>query len=835
MQSMRRIAGTVGLAVSAILFAVQVSTHAVHQLNRTLRGPTAGEVLDLRRWVPERIQVLDLTSADRRSAGSSDIRAPLARGWIPGPPAPPRSPRQVLVFIDGMPVPRLDAEPEPPPETTFAYYRSRQTGVLLVRCAPSDACREAILARNDWLFDVALARLRLARSPRHLVLALIAGGLWLAVAAAGHAGRSLFLLGTMALVLLAWLGLRLYAWPWAAPLLALEALAVSFPRVWPLVRGLAAKLTTSWLGAVSPRTDAAARLSRGPWIAAAAAALAIPHVLFGRSWYPVNSDDSFVYLHGASRLLTTGSLLEGITEPSAWLYSAYPLCLAALSKAAAVHPMVAYRWLGYAAAALLPGALGTFAYIVTRRLRVALLACWVGALWAGLAGYVWLVSDGLPSVLRLEAPALIWDDYFEPRFLGEYRGPHSEITSYLCRPPFYPREAGLVIFWPALGLLYAGLPRPGVRRILAYALTTVLASAVYPYYGIPAVIALATVTALEVARLSWVRDAKAVGLRLGLLGLAAAAVVGLADLLIRHHKSPAGLLAYLVTLGTAPIESLRSYPSLRFEVSSLLGGHAFMLLAMGLGALLAERDHARSRGDQSRGDWRARLSTWRGGPLFLASLLVALAAGLLSTASTRVQQLLGPYAWIVPWRSLVEPVLVLGTALSLDRILAHLGRPRALLATLVLLVPCLSTVHWMVNADLFLRRAATLPYGRGPNRALYDDFTRYGTQVLGRTTLREPLLVPPDTAPYVRAAFGLRAVAAAGPYRDLTAPERRAALMEMEGQGEIGDVIVLSTDPALRDLQASGDAVFVTAFGPYSVLRPTGSRASANPVPSGPR
>jgi hypothetical protein len=287
------------------------------------------------------------------------------------------------------------------------------------------------------------------------------------------------------------------------------------------------------------------------------------------------------------------------------------------------------------------------------------------------------------------------------------------------------------------------------------------------------------------------------------------------------------LLAYLVSLWRSPIASIPWFPSLEFTLPRILGGHFFMLLAMALAAWLAWPRGPGEASERPRA-WLRELRAWPGWPLFLTCFFVTIATGLAIVASAHVRLVLAPYGWIVPWRCLVEPVVVLGTALSLDLILDRLRpRRRVLLAALLLLLPTVSALHWTVNADLFLRRAARLPYGRGLNRSLYEDFTGFGTATLGRVAIREPLLAPPGTAPFMEAALGVRAVPATVSYRETLAADRRSALIAMVARGEVGDLALRSDDPAFRDLVTSGAAAPVTAFGPYVILR-----VRASPVAS---
>jgi hypothetical protein len=565
--------------------------------------------------------------------------------------------------------------------------------------------------------------------------------------------------------------------------------------------------------AASPRQDARAQAARALFVAGLSAVVAAPYVWTGLSWYPADRDDSFLYLRGASRLLADGSLLHGAVNPDAWVYSMYPLGLAALSRLAGVHPMVAYKWLGYAGAALLPAAMALFAYVVSRSVRTALLACWIAGLWGGIAGYVWLAREGVPALLEHRAPPLLNDDYFEPRFLGEYAGPHSELTAYVCRVPLYPREAGLLLFWPALGLAYAGLPRPGTRRLLVIALLVVACTAVYPYYGIPGLLALAGIS-LATAWRERARGLRAVWPLLAIALGASFVVLGLADLMVRLHKSPHGLLAYLAELWRQPVEGFAPTAPVRFTLPRILGGHFFM------GAAVAAAWALRARPARA----------WPGWALFLPSLAHAAAAGILARFAV-AGRFLDPYGWIVPWRTLVEPVIVLAAAASMGAIADYLRqRRRFSLVVPLLLVPVVSPLHWTFNADRYLREAALRPYGRGRNQALYDEYTRLGTALLGRIRLREPVLVEARYVGPLEAALGVRAVGAVAQYEPLIVyaeyPEMRDLLDRKRAAGEIGDLAALQGGAFERRLALSHGTVPFTRLGPYTILRwtPAGAR-----------
>jgi len=794
----------IALAVLASAFAVQLSGHVLHQLGRMLREPGLAEIRALQPSLPGRV-------IDAPLQGDGKVVLPAA--WMGGTADRPRPPSSLLLFVDGRPAHHYRGDPGGAAKAPYGYSRGPRSWPLFVRCPEDRPCATATLVRADARFAAAVALSRLRRSPLHL-FALLAG-LALYAAAAAWATRGWSPVqaawGTAAalMALGLWLSLGLQATAWALPVLAAESLAFAAPLAARGAGAAQAGVRAAWAVASSDRRDARAFLARAGFIAATSFAVAAPYIWTGLSWYPADRDDSFLYLRGASRLLADGSLARGAADPSAWVYSLYPLALAALSRLFGVHPMVAYKWLGYAGAALLPAAMGVFAYAVSRRLRIALLACWIAGLWGGLAGYVWLAREAVPALLEGRAPPLLNDDYFEPRFLGEYAGPHSEITSYVCRPPLYPREAALLLFWPALGLAYAGLPRPRAGRLFVFAALTTACTAVYPYYGIPGLLALLALSVLAVRggpgerpRARWPVAAIAL--------FAVVAVVGLADLMVRLHKSPGGLAAYLAELWRTPAQDFVPSPSLRFTLARVLGGHFFMALAVAAAWALESG--------------RRRLPAWPGFVLFLPSLFLAVAAGVLARFAF-FGRFLDPYGWIVPWRTLVEPVIVLGAAIGMAAVADRLGRERRrYLAVPLLLVPALSPLHWTVNADRYLREASARPYGRGRNQELYEEYARLGTALLGRLRLHEPVLVE---APYVgplEAALGVRAFGAVAQYEPLIVyseyPEMQRLLDRKRAAGEIGDLAAVQGGAFERRLLARSESnAAVSRIGPYTILR----------------
>jgi hypothetical protein len=303
--------------------------------------------------------------------------------------------------------------------------------------------------------------------------------------------------------------------------------------------------------------------------------------------------------------------------------------------------------------------------------------------------------------------------------------------------------------------------------------------------------------------------------------------------MVRLHKSPDGLFAYLAELWGKPAGEFVPTAPLRFTLSRVLGGHFFMVVAVGL-AWLLQRQRARlSRASDEEGstDDGRRLRKWPGWVLFLPSLAVAVAAGILARFEAP-GRFLDPYGWIVPWRTLVEPVIVLGAALSVGVIADRVRRTRRwYVAAALLLVPALSPMHWTLNADRYLRQAAERPYGRGRNRALYDEYARLGTALLGTLKLREPVLVEARYVGPLEAALGIRAVGAVAQYEPLIVyseyPEMRDVLDRKRAAGEIGDLAALRGGAFERRMARSRATVPLTRLGPYTILRWT-------PPPSAP-
>jgi hypothetical protein len=481
--------------------------------------------------------------------------------------------------------------------------------------------------------------------------------------------------------------------------------------------------------------------------------------------------------------------------------------------------MAVYRAASDAGAVLLPLALGILAWSLSGRFATGIAAAWIGGLWGGLAGYAWLLSDAIPALLGGRPPPMLETDYYEPRFLGEYVGPHSEITAYLNGPAFYPRDMGLVPSWLALAVLMA--PLRNRWRLLGVLLLGGAATAIYPYYGSSALILFAAAGAgaagnLDPRRRRLAAAAAAVG-----LVLAALALVVLADTFISNYLEPAGLRAYLAGLAGGST-TVPTAPVLEFQLARVASGHFFMICAIGWMVWTRQADAAQPLWQRR---WLRRL--------FVFGIAAAGASGLAASLDATAWRVLSVYRWVVPWRTLVEPLLVVLTALAVERLVTRLwSRSRRAAAIALLAAPCFSPLHWNANAWRFWESGI-----RGGNTrerlAKYEEFADAGARVLGRTRFREPLLLEGAsvaTGDYVQAALGVttvnnrsRALVPEGQPRllHLLAPHAEPALRAASASGQIGDVMAATDGELARRLRASPDWCEVAGFGRFVVLRPT--------------
>jgi hypothetical protein len=187
---------------------------------------------------------------------------------------------------------------------------------------------------------------------------------------------------------------------------------------------------------------------------------------------------------------------------------------------------------------------------------------------------------------------------------------------------------------------------------------------------------------------------------------------------------------------------------------------------------------------------------------------------------------------------LVAPFLVVLAAIALERLVERWWcERRSAWAILLIALPCLSPLHWTINAWQYWQSGI-----RGTpadvQRARYDEFTSYGASVLGRVQFREPLLlegVPVVTGDFAQAAFGVTTVNNRSRARvpehaprlaHLLLPDAEPALRAASARGEIGDVMAVSTGDLARRLRASPGWYEVASFGRFVVLRPAAAVAS---------
>lgn len=803
----RHVPPSAAAALLAVVFAVQVAVHLVIVLSRTLHQPTLTEVLaEVRPGSPLLVRARLAAVEDR---GPDGWKLGLPDGWIAGDtPAEWRPPRteDLLVYLDGRSVHVYPGDPRRGDES-HAYYRSPRTRSLHLRCAEGRTCRDVVVVHATPAFDARMAAARLRRLPLFAVCGVLAvlGASFVAGWRVWRGDRPPSFWAAAALgSALAFGVLRLWTLDAFGAALALQVLALGWPAFAAVAAPAGPPVRRLLALADGDGTGAAAWASRAAVGAVVLTVVALPYVLTAGSWYPAARDDSLVYLFAASRFLASGSLWDGVADPRSWTYSAYPLVVAAAARAMGVHPMEVYPALGRWGAVLLPAAMAAFAYVFTRRFRVALLAAWIAGLWGGLAAYLWFGQEALPSLVQGVGWPVLGEDYHEPRFLGEYTGPHSELASYMSRTPLYPRDLGLALLWPGIALLYVGT----WGALAVAALCAGAAAAVYPYYAAPAAFAFALSALLTARRLHREGRRAAAWLLVG-SPVAALALFGvLLDPIVRAYKHPAGLVAYLFVSWDAPVAA--RHAPLVFSPVRLLSGHVFMLLAIAL-ARRAARDVVGQ-------DPRRRL-------LAGASAVASVGLGILSLASDRLHAVLGPYAWIVPWRVLLEPLVVVAAAASLEA-LHRTGRLRTPAAVLLLLAGALSPLHWTLNAHLYLVEQARSGRDRGQNASLYRDHARWGSQVLGTVVLREPVAWEQGPPLYARAALGALATGD-NPEHPLYDPRLagafraggEAALVERMRRGEIGDVGALADGPFARYALATGACTSLGRFGPHVLLR----------------
>jgi hypothetical protein len=313
-----------------LVFAVQLVTRLVHDLNARPGDPDLSELLaalgaDSRDLLPA-----DLTAAERTARDEGFRHVSLPETWLSGPSGR-RPPTSLMVFVDGRRVAfsREDPPAEPAaggePYAAYRFLRQR-VRVLAIHCPPAIACREAVAAREGPSLSLAIARARLRRSPQRALASLaslaVFGVLAWRVAASWRPAQAAIGAAAAVAALAVWLGLGLSSRPQSRLVLGLEALALAAP----LLLAAARTAREAWRGGVSPRLDRSAerasealqRAGAARWGATAcmlaAASLFLPTAVRDRTFFI----DWANHLYLVSRQAES---LRALHHPSYFLHS----------------------------------------------------------------------------------------------------------------------------------------------------------------------------------------------------------------------------------------------------------------------------------------------------------------------------------------------------------------------------------------------------------------------------------------------------------------------------------------------------------------------------------
>lgn len=726
-----------------------------------------------------------------------------------GESAPP-----LAVFIDGRRAVWLPEEPlfeQLGTERIYAYLREAKSQSFFVVCPQGVGC-----ARVDIVRDDAGARLALAWIFRDVAAPVLA--------------RLALLLAL--LVFLTWLLLkRLSGWLLAGLIAVLVWMVfvrgtgrAGSPEMPILVAG-AALLVTPLLAAVQRRVGDARRWIMGGQhgrvsITQVAVFLLIsvvsawPGLRTVPGWFPGDRDDTHVYVSAASRFLQTDDLTGSAFQAANWRYSAYPLLLAAFSKAVGLHPMDAFALVSALGAIALVAAAGALAWIATGRLTTALLATWISGTWGGLGAWVWAIETA-PSLLAGDPIRFFVDDYHEPRFLGEFTGPYSELTTYMTAAPFYPREAGLIPFWLGLGLLYRRL-QPELRPppLLAIGGLFLISTAVYPPYGLAAPLALGVAAIAERSGDEALRRRRRRTISAAALVALVAGVIG--DLAVRAYRGRSAWEWVSMFLASAPqaVAVANHMPSLDFLAGRMFGGEFFLALAfagaLGLGF--------RPRGSFSEPQRRAALVT----------LLLCVAHGIASQWNAFLQLVFFNFRWFVSWRALLTPITALVAALFIERMIAGAkSRHVALLAALAV-IPAFSGFLWSYNVTDYLTREREGGGERQLMARLWSEYHVYGRSLLGHVVIPEPLAIEGAKLAErsaASAAFGIEVREAENLFND-DGVGLPAALGTPQS---VNSVALRRGWPVSARLVASGCCTQIASYGGYDIYVRQGVPATSPP------
>ncbi len=706
--------------------------------------------------------------------------------------------RPLAVFIDGRPAAWRPEEPyfdQLDPQRLYAYLREAKSQSLFVVCPQNRGCEQVEIVR-----DTAASRLALAWSygevSRPLALRLCGEGLLFGVLAFLVARRltPAFLAGLVVfqaaiLFLGSWVGDK------ALALVGLVAIALLAAPTLSLVQ-----LGIAWASRTcEPSRPLRVQAALFCLVAVASSWMGLRTI---PDWYPADTDDTLFYVTAASRFLRTESLFDAALTLENWRYSAYPLALAGLSRTLGLHPIDAYPWASAIGTLALVSSAGALAWIATGRLTTALLTTWISGAWGGLGFWAWAI-ERIPAYFSSGTLRLLDTDFHEPRFLGEFTGPYSELTAYFSSAPFYPREAGLVPFWLALGLLYRRL-QPSLKppSLLAPCGLFLLSVAIYPYMGFAAVIALGIVALAEGAGDQAMRKRRRETLTAAVLVLLASGILGDLASRVYRRQSAWEWLGQFLNAAPLALAAAKPMPSLDFLASRMLGGQFFLALAFILAMGFAFRP-PRSFSDPQR---RAAL----------ISLGVCLLHGFASQASAYLYMLLFNFRWYLSWRALLTPITAMVAALLVESlVLKATRRPQVLLAG-ILLVPALSPLLWSFSVTDYLERERERATERGRMSGVWREYGGHGRSLLGRVLIPEPLAIE-------GAALGERSAAGAAFGIFVLEQDRLFANGGASLPANLGDPNGLNSVAVRREGASAARLRFdsccrlLTSFGPYEV------------------
>jgi hypothetical protein len=723
----------------------------------------------------------------------------------------------LAVFIDGRRAAWLPEEPyfdQLGPSRIYAYLREASSQSLFVVCPEDVRCLRVDLIRDD-----VGARIALGWKSRNVAVPVFGRILAELVLAALLVGFALKHLSGLALGVLlgaeSWL--LISADPDQEGARTIRALAlVLFALVLPPALSMM-KIALNWSLRVMGEPAGVASVQKVGLLALVAVVSAWPGWRTALEWYPGGNHDSQFYLFAASRLLRTGSLADTLFDPDSWRYSAYPLFLALFSKVSGLHPFDAYAWASVLGAIAMTLTCGAVAWIATGRLTTGLLATWVSGTWGGLAGWAALLWSASSMFKDGLVPALN-DDYYEPRFFGEFTGPYSELTTYLTSAPFYPREAGLLPFWLGLAFLYRRL-RPGVRppSLVLVWMLFLISAALYPYYGVAAVLAFGVTAFGEGHGGAEMRGQRN---RTLLASLAISLpVLAIADVTSRFYRGYSAWewLSHFFDAAPLALSADNLKPSLDFLLPRILSGEFFIAIAF-LGAIGLG---LRPKDSLSEPQRRA----------IMLSLWICLAHGFLSQATRYFHLLTFNFRWFVSWRGLLTPVLAMVAALFMERVVADSTSKRPVKLAALLLVPSLSGFLWSFGVTDYMARERSPEGGRGLMAGLWSDYRSHGALLLGRIKLPEPMLIETsvlEERAVASAAFGISFV-------EIDAVGGSDAVSTVASPGlppSLKSAALRRDGPLAARLLASGCCERLTSFGVYDIYVP---RPKAPQIPPGPR